>query len=178
MRLHAVLVLAVLTATTGCAARAGDFGSVVSGVEQQYAVHAQRVPLMGFISLCARFGTGGAVKGLRIAEFDHLSLTAGNDRLVELVRSQLDAQWQPFVTSRDKDGAEQTVIFVKPAGHALRFLIADYEHGELDIVRMELNGEMLAKWMHDPRGEAHHAGSKAKGEDHQAKAGDAEAHAQ
>jgi hypothetical protein len=35
-------------------------------------------------------------------------------------------------------------------------LIADYDHGELDVVRMELNGQQLAHWMNDQEGHAHH----------------------
>lgn len=47
-----------------------------------------------------------------------------------------------------------SIIYVQPNGAAMRMLIADYEHGELDLVRMELNGERLAHWLHDPEGTA------------------------
>jgi hypothetical protein len=40
-------------------------------------------------------------------------------------------------------------------------MIAEYDHGELDVVRMELSGDSLAKWMRDPQGEAHHQNGKA-----------------
>jgi hypothetical protein len=152
-----VLMLLVVTISAKSAMAASDFGSVVSGVERQYSVHAQRVPMMGFISFCAHVGSGGALKGLRVAEFDHLSLPPGEDRLIELMRSQLDAEWQPFVTTREKGGKEQTAIFVRPVGHAMRMLIADYENGELDIVRIELNGDKIARWIEHPRDEVHHA---------------------
>ena len=33
-------------------------------------------------------------------------------------------------------------------------MIADYDHHELDVVRMELSGDALAKWMKDPQGES------------------------
>jgi hypothetical protein len=44
-------------------------------------------------------------------------------------------------------------------------LIADYEHGELDLVRVELNGERLARWVDDPQGSARHHdyGTETKG---------------
>jgi hypothetical protein len=39
----------------------------------------------------------------------------------------------------------------------MRMLIADYEHGELDVVRMELDGDQLARFVHNPRcRHAHH----------------------
>ena len=45
---------------------------------------------------------------------------------------------------------EQTTIFVRPAGRAMQLLIANYENGELNVVRVELDGEQLAKWMKEP----------------------------
>lgn len=156
-----VILAFTLACSTGCAANR-DFDSVVSGVEQRSGVHAQRVPLMGFVSLCARMETHGGVKGMRIAEFDHLDGKLDSADLSSLVRSRLDDRWQPFVVERDRNGAEQTVIFVQPRGRAMRMLVADYDHGELDLVRMELNGSQLANWMHDPEGHAHHAGHHAE----------------
>ena len=44
----------------------------------------------------------------------------------------------------------------------MRMLIADMDHGELDVVRMELNGEQLAKWVHDPQAEAHRRSYEAQ----------------
>jgi hypothetical protein len=43
-------------------------------------------------------------------------------------------------------------------------MIADYDHGELDVVRMELSGDALAKWMKDPQGEAHHRSGREQTE--------------
>jgi len=48
------------------------------------------------------------------------------------------------------------VIYAQPDGSAMRMMIADYEHGELDLVRIEVNGERLARWVHDPESGAHH----------------------
>jgi hypothetical protein len=46
------------------------------------------------------------------------------------------------------------IIFVREKGDGMGMMIADYEHGELDVVRMELSGDALAKWMKDPQGES------------------------
>jgi hypothetical protein len=35
-------------------------------------------------------------------------------------------------------------------------MIADFDHHELDVVRMELSGDALAKWMKDPQRKARH----------------------
>ena len=56
-------------------------------------------------------------------------------------------------------------IYVQPNGSAMRMLIADYEHGELDVVRVELNAARLQHWVHDPEGSAkrHDYGGNEKG---------------
>lgn len=133
-----------------------DFDSVVTAVEHRYSAHAERVPMMGFVSLCAHVASGGGVKGMKIAEFDHLT-APDTAELESLVRQTLGDSWQPFVTDRERDGNE-SIIYVQPNGHDMRMLIADYEHGELDLVRMQLNGERLAHWVRDPEGSAHHHG--------------------
>jgi hypothetical protein len=139
--------------TTARAASGHDFDSVVSAVEQRYSAHAERVPMMGFVSLCAHVVTAGGVKGMKIAEFDNLPKAPDSAELEHLVSDALGGSWQRFVTDRSRNG-EVSIIYVQPNGAAMRMLIADYEHGELDLVRMELNGERLAHWVHDPEGSA------------------------
>ena len=139
-----------LLCATGCSASNHDFEAVVSGVEQRYSVHAQRIPLMGLVSLCARATTRGGVKDMRIAEFDHIG-KLDTAALYSLMRTQLGTRWQPMVTDRSTSGSELSVVFVQPSDRSMRMLVADYENGELDVVRMELNGSALARWMHDPK---------------------------
>jgi hypothetical protein len=47
----------------------------------------------------------------------------------------------------------------------MRMLITDYEHGELDVVRVEVNADRLKHWMRDPEGSAkrHDYGADEKG---------------
>jgi hypothetical protein len=152
MKTMHLLVLSLLFAPVmGCYAEHHDFDTVVSAVEQRYDSHADRVPMMGFVNLCAWVATGGGVKGMRVAEFDHLSGVADAAELEKLVAESLGDNWERFVTERKGNG-ELNLIFVQPAGGAMRMLIADYEHGELDVVRLEVNGARLRHWMHDPEG--------------------------
>jgi hypothetical protein len=132
-----------------------DFDTVVSAVQQRYGTHPQKIPLMGLVSLCARVATGDGVKGLKIAEFDNLPAAPDTAELDSLVRDSLGSAWQPFVVDRSRSG-DLSVIYVQPDGQAMRMMIADYDHGELDLVRIEVNGERLARWMHDPGENARH----------------------
>ncbi|HEX4309705.1 MAG TPA: hypothetical protein VHZ25_06735 [Acidobacteriaceae bacterium] len=161
MRLTGFLVAAVLVAAvvaivlpmTVNAAGHHDFETVVSAVEHRYDAHAERVPMMGFVSLCARVVTAGGVKGMKIAEFDHLAGVADADDLDKLVGDSLGGEWQRFVSERERNG-ELNLIYVQPDGRAMRMLIADYDHGELDVVRVEVNADRLKHWIRDPEGSA------------------------
>jgi hypothetical protein len=151
-----VLLGSALLLSTGCSAADHDFDSVVSGVEHRYSVHAQRIPLMSFVSLCATLKTHGGVKSLRVAQFDNVRGMHGKD-LYPLLRSRLGEEWQPFVTEEeggDRSG-DQSVILVHPNGSSMGMMIADYDHGELDLVGMEMNGAALSKWLHDPERQQH-----------------------
>jgi hypothetical protein len=146
-------VIAIVLPKTVNAAGHHDFDTVVSAVEHRYDAHAERVPMMGFVSLCARVMTAGGVKGMKIAEFDHLTGVAATDDLDKLVGDSLGGEWQRFVSERERSG-ELNLIYVQPDGHAMRMLIADYEHGELDVVRVEVNADRLQHWIRDPEGSA------------------------
>lgn len=149
MKIPALLALALIALAPGIGCASGhDFDRVVATIEQHYDVHAQRVPAMGFVSFCAWAASRGGVKGMHIAEFDHLAL-AKSDDLSRLMREKLSDRWQPLVTERDANG-QQDVIYVQPHGNSMRMFIADYNGNELDLVRLELNGERLQKWMRDP----------------------------
>lgn len=87
-RIVFLLLGSALLASTGCSAADHGFDSVVAGVEHQYSVHAQRVPLMSLVSFCAMLKTHGGVQDLRVAEFDNLRGLHGND-LSALLRSRL-----------------------------------------------------------------------------------------
>ncbi len=145
----AVLILLAAAPLVAHAASNSDFDAVVSNLEHHYTVHAQRVPMMGFVSLCARVASGGGVKNMRVVELDNLPPTADTSDLEQLLSSSLGNEWQRFVTTRDANG-NVSLIFARPNGAAMRMLIADYQNGELNLVRMELNGDRLKQWMHNP----------------------------
>lgn len=153
-----MLAFALLSGT-GCSDSGHDFNSVVAGVEQRYSVHAQRVPLMGFVSLCARAKTHGGVTDMHIAEFDRIGKIDA-EKLDSMMQSELGAEWQPMVKDWGRNRSSLSIIFVRPspdasdsrdAAHSMAMVIADYDHGELDLVGLDMNGSALAKWMQNPQ---------------------------
>lgn len=157
-------LLAIALPLTVSAASPHDFDAVVSAVEHHYDAHAERLPMMGFVSFCAHVVTAGGVKGMKLAEFDHLNSVSDPAELERLVAESLGGEWQRFIVDRGRNG-EVDLIYVQPNGSAMRMLITDYEHGELDVVRVEVNADRLKHWIHDPEGSArrHDYGADEKG---------------
>jgi len=147
------LAAAIVLPMTVRAAGHHDFDAVVSAVEHRYDVRSEKLPMMGLISFCGWVATGGGVKGLKIAEFDHFTGPTDPADLDKLVNESLGGEWQRFVASRERNG-ELNLIYAQPDGHAMRMLIVDYEHDELDVVRVEVNADRLQHWIHDPEGSA------------------------
>jgi hypothetical protein len=138
-----------LLCVTGCSS---GFNAVVSGVEQRYSVHANRhFMAIEFTSLCSRLATHDGVKGLRVAEFNHIG-KLDTSSLDFLMQSKLGAEWKPVVKERRQD--ELSVIFVRPSGDSMRMIFAGYKHGKLDVFRMEVNGPTFAKWIRQPENES------------------------
>lgn len=131
------------------------FNAAVFAVEQQYHSQPQTVPLLWFASLCAAAGTGGGVRNLRIANFHHIHDLANPDSLATLLSTRLSSPWQRILLNRQ--GTQQlNIIYVRPEGHAMRLLIANYDHGQLNLVRMDLNGRRLTHFLQNPAQSAHH----------------------
>jgi hypothetical protein len=156
LRFLSIAVVLLAGATLYSFAADRDFDGLVTAVAHRYDVHATHIPMMSVVSLCARFATHGGVKGLRVVEFDDFKASLSVSELTSLVHNSLGPEWQPFMNERDNQAGSQSIIFVRQKGDALRMMIADYDHDELDVVRMELSGDTLAKWMKDPHSKTLH----------------------
>ncbi|MHB8303381.1 MAG: hypothetical protein ACYDC6_11170 [Acidobacteriaceae bacterium] len=159
-----LLAFSLLCATGGYAADR-DLNAVVSGVEHRYSTHPQRIPLMGLIGFCARVYTHGGVKSMRVVEFEDMHGVDAAE-MAALVQSQLGSRWQPFMAERGQGtvGAEgeYSTMFARPEGRSMRLMIANYDHGELDLARLEVNGASLSKWINRQEwrgGSSPHTGS-------------------
>jgi hypothetical protein len=156
LRSFSIAVVLLAGATLRSFAADRDFDALVAAVAHRYDVHATPIPMMSVVSLCTRFATHGGVKDLRVVEFDDFRAALNVSELASLVRDSLGPEWQPFIDEQDKQAGSQSIIFVRQKGVALRMMIADYDHHELDVVSMELSGDALAKWMKDPHSKTYH----------------------
>ena len=131
------------------------FNAAVAAVEQQYHPQQQHIPFQWFVSLCATISTGGGVRGLRVADFNHVNGVTTPQNLSALLSSHLSTDWHRMILSRD-DASDFSLIYVRPEGRSMRMLVATYNHGELDLVRMDLNGQRLAHFVNNPTHSARH----------------------
>lgn len=141
----------LLFSTLGCQAEDRDFKGVVRNIEARYHLHATHVPMMGFINLMVRVSSFGGCKGMRIAEFENVARSniEIND-LQDVIDRTLGDEWVLFVKDRDLEHSEQSLVYVRPKGNSMRMLVADYDHGELDVVRMEISPKQMSSWIHSP----------------------------
>jgi hypothetical protein len=111
--LAAVMTPAILLAAGG---GGGGFDAIVHGIESRYHARATRVPFMGLVSGIAGIATHGGVRGLHVAEIEHLEGPVDGAELNSLVQERVGKGWQRMIreTSRDGDldGHEMNVVQV------------------------------------------------------------------
>ena len=136
---------AMAMAAAPAAAADREFSSVVAGIEQRYAVRHQRIPFLGFASFCARVGSVGAVRGMEIAEFEDVGPALTDTSLDAALQGELGASWHRFVSTREPESGETTVIYSRVNDHKFFLLIASLDDGSLSLVKLALSQkEMVA----------------------------------
>ena len=137
-----------------------DFNAAAGSIERAFQMQRRHLPLIGLMSFSAEAATGGAVKGIRIAEFDGEPSFSGKTELPAVVQQALGASWSLILTSvalpaqgrQGEHAAEQqqTAIYARPHGKRMVLLVASYDRGEMSLVRMEMNAAHFAKWLQTP----------------------------
>ena len=141
--LTAVMTPAILLAAGG----GMGFDAVVHGIESRYHVHATRIPFMGLISGIAGISTHGGVRGLHVAEIEHLEGPVDGAELNALVEQYAGAGWQRIIRETSRSGDEQSLIYVRPDGDRLKMLVVDLDNHEMNVVQMSMNPDRLADEM-------------------------------
>jgi hypothetical protein len=121
----------------------GAFDGVVNSIENEYHVHATRIPFMGLASLIAGKATHGGVGGVHVAEFEHFSMHVEDEELNRMVEEKLGAGWERAIRETRRKGNEQTLIFIHPEGDRMGMFIVDKNGDELDIVQVSVDPDHL-----------------------------------
>ena len=122
----------------------GGFDGVVRGIEARYHVHANKIPLLGLMSLVADHATHGGVHSVHVAEIEHMEGPVDGAELNALVAEHVGPGWQRIVRDTNRSGDEQNLIFVKPEGGRLGMLVVDLDHKEMDVVEISINPDKLS----------------------------------
>lgn len=150
-RLGAFLVVAagvalmVVQCVQASARRTDGFDSLAKALSERYSVKATKIPLMWMVSLCARGATRGGVQGMRVVEFDDFGPVEDRAGFETIVSSKLGEDWSRAVRERESNGGE-SLVYVRAENDLTELIVIDLKHRELDLVRMEMNPEQLAKW--------------------------------
>jgi hypothetical protein len=123
----------------------GGFDGVVNSIEQQYRVHATRIPCMGLASLIAGAATRGGVDGVHVAEFEHFDKAADGEELNRMVEEKLGQGWKQMIRETSRHCDEQTLIFARPEGRRMALFILDRNRNEMDVVEVSVNPDNLNK---------------------------------
>jgi hypothetical protein len=147
---------AVMTPMILLAAGGGGtgFDAVVHGIESRYNVHATRIPFMSLISGIAGISTHGGVRGLHVAEIEHLQGPVDGAELNSLVEQRVGQGWQRMIRETSRGGGDQTLIYVKPEGDRMGMLIVDLDQSEVNVVQLSVNPDRL----NDEISHYHHGG--------------------
>lgn len=139
----ALLLLVIVPWIAHAAGGAGGFDGVVSSIEDQYHVHATRIPCMGFASFVAGTATRGGVGGVHVAEFEHFDKPADGEELNRMVEDKLGSGWARMIRETSRHGHEQTLIFAHSEGKHMALFILDLDGNEMDAVQVSVDPDRL-----------------------------------
>ena len=128
------------------------FDRVVDALQTRYQVHAERIPLLGLVSVFTRVSTPASAGNLHIADFEHFSADVDGDELNQIVQENLGEGWERILREAGRHGEEQTLIFIRPEGSRIGLFVVDHQRGEMDIIEVSVNpnhlGESIGKYSH------------------------------
>lgn len=121
----------------------GGFDAVVSSIETRYHVRAERVPMLGLVSLVAQASTHDGVRGMHVAEIEDFHADVDGEELNKLVAEKLGHGWERVIRETSRKGGDQTLIFMRPEGSRMGMFVLDLGGNEMDVVQMSVDPEHL-----------------------------------
>jgi hypothetical protein len=134
---------------------ASEFDAAVTDLENAAHVHHMHIPMMGLVSGCAWVYTRGAVRGLHVANFEHIGESLPQERFRELMESRFSNGWSRLVKEQNFESHELTLIYTRPAGKRMEITIASLEGDEVSLVDLKVDAEAMARWVNHPREHRH-----------------------
>jgi hypothetical protein len=140
-----VCFVALLIPVVVLAGGDGGFDGVVRTIESRYHVRATRIPFLGLISFVSRKATSDGVNNLHVAEFEHFAATMDGEELNHLVETRLGTDWERVIRETTRNGASQTLIFMRPEGPRMGLFVLDADGNDLNVVQVSVNPDHLSE---------------------------------
>jgi hypothetical protein len=80
-----------------------------------------------------------------VAEFENFAANDDAAGFDETVRSSLGGDWSRMVRDWKEDG-DESLVYVRAENNRIDMIVIDLDHRELDLVRMTMNPDQLARW--------------------------------
>lgn len=126
------------------------FASVARAIDAKEGVKRIWIPFMGIARVVVRVIEPHGVNDFQLVTFEGAGRLDSTE-LQALMRQQAGPGFQPLVQARSK--REWSFIYAKPArdGRSVELLILTRDDEEAVLVRVNVNAEVIARQMNDPR---------------------------
>jgi hypothetical protein len=125
-----------------------SFDALVKSLSTHYAVQPKSVPMMWMVSLCARGMTHGGVRGMKVVQLNSSHEMQNHEGFDEIVGAKLGEDWSRAVRQWEA-GGEESLVYMRAENKGMELIVVSLNHKELDLVRMTMNPEQLAKWINE-----------------------------
>lgn len=152
-RLSAALLMAAVLALPLHA----EFASIARAIDAQPGVKRIWIPFLGIARVAVRMIDPNGVHDFQLATFEGTE-NLDPKRLHEMIRTQAGAGFVPLVQVRSRKARESSFIYARPSGNSdrLELLVLSHDGSETVLVRVEIDGEVIAREMRSqPRDVTH-----------------------
>jgi hypothetical protein len=151
-RIAAALLL--LTAVT-LPLHAGGFADVARALDAQRGVKKIWIPFLGVARFAVRMVHPEGVRDFQLAVFEGAE-NVDPKTLQQLMRDKIGPGFHPLVQVRSKKSAEWSFIYARPHGkNRVELVILAHDDEDTALVRVDVDADILAKELDNPRGVMH-----------------------
>ena len=150
-RLAAALTLA---ASLTLPVYAGGFAEVARAIDSQRGVKRVWIPFLGVARMLVRIVEPEGVNDFQLAVFEGAD-EVDPQQLHRLMRDRIGAGFTPLVQtwSRKHGKREWAFIYARPHdGNRIELVILAHDREDTTLVRVDVNADVLARELDDPRG--------------------------
>ena len=147
--------LALLLMAAIAAPAHADFNSMARAIESKSGVSRTWIPFMGLARMVTWVASPHGVHDFQLATFEQ-PVKMSSKEMHALLLKHAGKGFTPLVQVRSKNG-ESNFIYARPfrGGKRIELLILAHESSETTLVRVEVNAELFASKLGEPRNVSH-----------------------